>query len=322
MAAVLGLTGGLALAKESVYGTAVATTRGLPVISESLTLAPARVETAALRGGGFIMPDSNVRIGPVQGAGSIQTYLFSTGAALLFEGMLGAIATNGVGPYVHTATLAKELPSYAVDVGIGALTTTKVKRVEGLMVSSWEIGVALGEHVTLGLDVVYEDEVVVASGETGDDVAGTFPTGQVPFLAQEVVVTLGGNSYCLQSLTLGGNNTLKVEHCIGSRLITKPTRNGRPVFSGSLTMKESDTDNDIYDAFVAGDVLDLVITMTEGSNTCVVTSTVRVDGTSPMLTGQEELMLTVPFVAQVDDGAGEDDDDALSVVVTNGDTTP
>lgn len=321
MAAVLGLTGGLALAEESVFGTAVATTRGVPIISESLSLSVARVEAASLKGGGLIMPGSNVRNGPVQGAGSIQTYLWSTGGTFLWEAMLGQIATTGEDPYVHTATLAQALPSYSCDVGIGALSTSKIKRIEGLVVSSWEIGVALGVPVTLGLDCVYENENVVTSGETNDDVAGTFASGQVPFLAQEVAVTLGGTSYCLQSITLGGDNVLKVEHCLGSRFITAPTRNGRPVFSGSLTMKESDTSNTLYDAFIAGTNLDLVITMTEGSNTCVVTNTVRVDGTSPMLTGQEELMVTFPFVAQVDDASSEDDDDAMSAVITNGDET-
>lgn len=319
MAAVLGLTGGLALAKETVYGTAVATTRGLPIISESLQIDPVRVESAALKGGGLLMPDSNVRIGPVMGSGSIQTYLFSSGATLLWEAMLGKVSTSGDDPYTHACTLAKDLPSYSVDVGIGALTTTKVKRIEGLVVGSWEIGVALGEYITLGLDCVYENEDAIASGESNDDVAGTFPSGQVPFLAQEVVVSLGGNSYCLQSLTLGGNNTLKTEHCIGSPYITKPTRNGRPVINGSMTMKESDTDNTLYDAFRSGDVLDLVITCTEGTNTCTITSTVRIDGTSPQLSGQEELMLTVPYVVQVDDGNEDTDDDAFSVEVVNGD---
>lgn len=327
MAALPGVKSALALAKESTFGTAVATTRGLPIISENMAISPGRVTSNAVKGGGFILPDSTVRNGPIMGQGSIQTYLYVNGAALLWEGLLGSIATTGVGPYVHTANIAATLPSYSIDVGYGGASTTKVKRIEGAMFTGFEVAVAQGGNfVTLGLDVVYEDENVIASGEADDDVAGTFATSQPAYLATEVTGTVdtggGATSYCIQSLRLRGENNLKIEHCLGSRYITEPTRNGRPSYTGELVMKLDDTSNDLYDAFIAKTVSDIVITCTQGTNTAVFTLTAHIDGTSPQVSGHEELVVTYPFTVVVDDVNSETDTDAFQVDVTNDDATP
>lgn len=328
MAVTLGLKSALAIAKEVTFGTPVTTTRGLPVISESLTMDPGRVRTNSVKGGGLLPPDTTIRNGPIMGQGSIQTYLFVDGATLLWEAMtFGAPSTSAGPPYTHTYNLGDTPPSYSVQVGYGATSTTKVKKVEGLVVSSWELAVSQGaEPITLGMDCVYENEDVVASGETDDDVAGTFATSQPFYLATEIAGTVdtggGATSYCVQSLRLRGENNLKVEHCLGTRYITAPTRNGRPAITGELTMKLDDTSNALYDAFLANTISDIVLTATQGSNTCIVTMTAHIDGTSPQLSGHEELMVTYPFTVVVDDSNSETDTDAFQVDVTNDDATP
>ncbi len=318
---LLGVTSGLAIAKETTFGTPVTTTRGIPIISEGLQLTPARVRATTARGGGLLHPHTDTRVGPVQGAGPIATYLYANGATLLWEAMLGANVTTGTNPYTHTANLAATLPSYSCQVAMGRVLNTRVKKIEGLMVGGWEVAVTQGQYVTLSLDTVFENGDEVVTGEAADDLAGTFAANMVKFLAEEVVVVFGGVTACLQSFRLRGNNNLKVEHCLGSRFITKPVRNARPAVDGEMVIKLDDTSNVLYDAFVAGSVLDLVATCTAGTSTCTMTLTAVAEGSSATVAGEAELMLTIPFMVEVDDAAAETDVNALTVVTVNADAT-
>lgn len=318
---LLGATSGLAIAKESVYGTAVATTRGIPIISESLEVNPVRVRADTAKGGGLLRPHSDTRVAHTQGAGNVQTYLHASGATLLWEAMLGGIATTGVGPFTHTATVEATLPSYSIQVAMGRTTGTRVKKIEGAKVNGWELAVTQGQYVTLSLDWVFETGDEVAFGEANDDLAGTFAANMVKFLAKELVVSLGGVSVCAQSFRLRGANNLKVEPCLGATVIANPVRNARPTVEGEMTFKLDDTSNTIYDAFVAGSLIALSAVLTSGTNTCTIAGTAVPEGASARVHGQEELMLTVPFAVEVDDNAAATDDDAFSVVVVNGDAT-
>ncbi len=314
MASLLGLMSAAAFVKETTFGTPVTTTKGMPLVSEDLKLDVATVEGAAVKGAGMLHATSQARGGPIQGGGPIATYLFSSGQAWLWEAILGTSATTGAGPYVHTAKLARVLPSYSAQVAMGG-TTSKVKKVEGLKIVSADLTVTLGEPVGLGLTTVYENEVIV----TATALAGTFPTGQLFFLAQEAAITINSVAYCMQSAKVTINNNLKIEGCLGTRFISDPVRNGEPTITGEVTMKVDDVDLVLYNAFVAKTVLPMVWTFTEGTKTQVITSTVRVDGTSPTFSGREELMVTYPFRVVRDDLNSGTDDLAWSVVTTNSD---
>ena len=91
MANAIGLGSGWSLKKESTWGTAVTPTVALPFISESLKLDIKRVESKTLKGGNYLDTSDTWRVGGSVGAGDVQTLLYSSGATLLWEAMLGTI---------------------------------------------------------------------------------------------------------------------------------------------------------------------------------------------------------------------------------------
>lgn len=315
---VTGLGSGWALVKESTFGTAVVTTRALPIISESLALDVSRVRAKTLRGGVYLPTTSSYRVGSRVGGGDVNTLVFADGAALLTEAMLGTIGTTGAGPYVHTATVSQVLPSYSMQVSFGTTTTTKVKKLEGCMVDSWELSYQIGEPVTLGMTWVYEDEAMVASGAASDDLSGSYPASLIPYQATDVAVTIEGTSYCITGLTISGNNALKKDfHCLGTTLIKKPVRTDECTITGTIEMPEDVDTKTLYDAYTAGTVLTLVATATNGADTFVVNAEIDLQGVTPQVSGPDIVSNSIPFstVAASTDAA------AFSLVTTNSDAT-
>lgn len=317
MANVSGTGSGWAFVKEATFGTPVATTKAMPLISETLELSPNMTETQTLKGGNYVRTDSSWRIGYFKGSGSIQTLVYTNGTAALTEGMLGAISTTGAGPYTHTATLGATLPSYSMQFTYGGTASVPRKAVEGAMVDSWEIAVAVGENITLGLDVVYENEVY-ANAQT---LAGTYPTPQTPYAALDVgTLTLGGTSYCVQNLRVRGSNNLNSDIiCVGASAIQKPVRTGAFAdISGEVEILLDDANTGMYSQFKAGTPVAIVATATSGTNTFTINARARLDG-HPVTVGSPDLLtVSIPFTVTTNgaDSAG------LSLVSVNGDATP
>lgn len=315
-----GIGSGWSLVKEVTYGTAVVPTRAHPLVSESLTLTKNRADSQTLKGGNILVPKTSWRSSTQVGNGSVQTLMYNDGSALLTEAMVGDIATSGAGPFEHTATLSQALPSYSMQVSFGGSTGVMVKKVEGAVCTGWELAAALGANLTLGMDWVYEDEDVVAAGGTDDDLAGTYAAAQSAYNAIDIAITIGGNSYCVNGMTLTGANNLKEDGwCLGTTLIRKPSRNGFAAITGSLEMPLDIASTVLYDLYIAATPSALVMTATQGTDTFVVNAVVRLDGTSPAVSGVEEQMVTIPFTVTPDDG--DTDADAFSIVTTNSDAT-
>lgn len=316
-----GIGSGWSLAKEGTYGTATTPTVAHPLISETLSLTISRADSPTLKGGNLLVPKTSWRSSTQIGQGSVQTLMYDDGSALLTEAMLGSIATTGSDPYVHTATLAQALPSYSMQVSFGGSSGVMVKKIEGAVCTGWELAAALGANLTLGLDWVYEDETVTPAGGAGDDLDGTYPTGQTAYNAADIALTIGGTSYCVNGITLSGANNLKTDGwCLGTTLIRKPTRNGFAAISGTLELPLDTASTTLYDIYTAATLPALVMTATQGSNSFVVNAVVRLDGTTPQVSGPEEQTVSIPFTVSPDDG--DTDADAFSIVTTNGDSTP
>jgi hypothetical protein len=114
MAQAQGTKGRLIIQKESVYGVdPAADAQKLYFESETLTKSLELIESNLIHG------DRNATA-PVRGntdvGGSIITELGAY-PGLLFEGLLGSVATTGAGPYVHVIKVADTLPSYMIEKG-------------------------------------------------------------------------------------------------------------------------------------------------------------------------------------------------------------
>jgi hypothetical protein len=317
MANISGQGSGWAFVKESTYGTPVTTTKAMPFVSETLELSPNMTETETLKGGVSVRTDSSWRIGYFSGSGSIQTLVYTHGTAALTELMLGGIATTGAGPYVHTASVDDTIPSATMMFTYGGTTSHLSKIVDGVMVDSWEIAVAVGENVTLGLDVVYQDETIA----TADALDGSYPATQTPFAALDFgTLTIGGTDYCVQNLRVRGSNNLNTGIiCVGDTQIQQPVPTGafRDI-TGEVEILLDSASTGLYPTFKAGTPAAIVATATSGASIFTINARVRLDG-HPVTVGSPDILTTsIPFTITTASTAAA----GLSLVTTNTDSTP
>lgn len=315
MATIHGLGSGWSLGKESVYGTSVSPTRQLPFLSETLRLDIARTSALTLKGGNTIEPSSSWRPGSRSGSGDVQTLLYSSGAAMLFEAMLGTVGTTGAGPYTHTFTPAINLPSYTMQVGYGGVSASDLrKQVVGAKVSSWEIAAVVDENVTLGLTWSYKDETLSVAA-----LVGTVPASQKAYNYIDTVVSGAATpTGCIRAIRYSGNANLRTDaKCLGSATINEPKRNGFQEITGEMEVELDGTTTN-YGLWTAGNELALVTTFTESTRTVTITSNVRLDGGTPAVPGPGPIQVTIPFKVH----APTTDASAFTVVAVNGDATP
>lgn len=313
--AISGFGSGWAFAKETTFGTPVATTKAMPFLSETLTLDKAWVTSNTLKGGNFLPTTSGSRQGSRVGNGDVQTLLYTHGSAALTEAMLGGIATTGAGPFEHVATMAATLPSYSMQVSLGDTSGTLRKAVEGAKVASWEIAIAVNENVTLGLTWVYEDELLA----TASALEGAYPATLTTYNANDVgTLTIGGVEYCVEQLTISGDNGLVTDSfCIGQTTISDPVAQRRTI-TGSMVVKVDAGSTALYDAYIAGTGVDIQAVATIGASTFTVDASAFLMGTSPTIAGEEEITVTIPWEVR----ASTTDAAAFSLTTVNSDATP
>lgn len=316
MADTIGLGSGWSLKKEATYGVAETTGfRSIPFLQESLEIDRKLIDSVTLKGGNYLQTSDSWRQSVRAGAGDVQSLLFDSGAALLWEAMLGSVSTTGAGPYTHTFTIAKNLPSYTMQIGLGGVTASDLrKQVTGAKVDSWEVKLAVEQNATLGLTWVYSDQTLTVAATSG-----TVPAGMKAFTFLDGAFSgagaLTGN---IQAISFKGENNLKKDQfSMGSQVLAEPVRNGRMRITGEM---ETTVDGTVtnYNKWTAGTELALVLTLTLGTKTCTITTNVRIEGTSPTVDGEEKLMTTVPFsvLAPTTDASG------FTVAVVNSDSTP
>ena len=316
MATVSGLGSQFGLKKETTYGTAVVPDRGMQILSESLKLTIERIEAPTLKGGNYLMTSPAWRVGGRMGGGDVQTYLWQSGAALLWEAMLGTNVTVGAGPYTHTASIGATLPGYTLEVGMGGASASFArKKLIGAKVTSWELDLQVKQMATLGLTWVYQDETFLASTAS----TATYPAGQKPYVFVDGVATVAAASPgCVTGIKFNGNNNLLADQfCLGQSLISEPVRNGMADISGVMTVMFDGTVTN-YARYTAGTEVALVLTMTGTSPaTSVITANVRIDGSTPVVSGPQAITVDIPFrcIGSSTDASG------FQIVTTNSDPT-
>lgn len=316
MANATGLGSGWSIKKESAWGTGVTPSVAFPFISESLKLDIKRVEAKTNKGGNYLDTSDSWRTGGSVGMGDVNTLLYSSGSHALWEAMLGTYATAGAGPYTHTASIGATLPAYSMEISYGGSSASFArKKVVGAVCDSWEVKFALGEPVTLGTSWVYKSEVLAAS--TALD--GSYPSAMLPFSFTQCVITGGAApAGCVEALSFkGNNNLLKDQFCLGSSTITQPARNGKAMIEGSMDVLLTANSVADYALFTAGAELSLIATCTDSAKTCVITTNVRLDGSTPTVAGDGVIKVTIPFkvIAATTDASG------FTVVHTNSDSS-
>lgn len=300
-------------------GMTTTPTRVLKFLSESIDQDTAKIETPTLSGALLIQSATAVRQGRTRVSGDSQHLVQTSGEALIFEAMLGQIATTGSGPYTHTATPYKYLPSYTTQVSYGATTNTLVKQAVGMMVDSWEIALAINENATLGLTWVGNG----ITYSTADALDGTDPTGQTAYSYVDGAVTVGGSSIgCVKNITISGNNNLNSDDtCIGRTTISDPERGQFAEITGNVEFELEASDVGYLTDFTNGTQKALVLTLTNGSSSVTISMTMQWQtGITPKVAGTDKITVTGPFKAYVT--SGNTDAQTFSIVAVNADSTP
>lgn len=144
---------------ESTYGVAVTPDRFWPLVSESIDVSVARVESNGIVAGYTVLGTDEYIPGSVAVAGDLGFELYDRSCGLLFSQMFGGVSTTGSGTYTHTFTPSSTTPSgYTWQIGrpdVGG--TVNPVTVTGTKVQSWELAGKEDEAVTIGLSVVAQN---------------------------------------------------------------------------------------------------------------------------------------------------------------------
>lgn len=319
MVATAGFEAQFGFADEGPYGTGVTVTRFLEFVSEGVKADYGRIETKGIRKGRRIQHRWNPGKKTIEGP--IEFELSSNGMGLLFKHMLGNVATTGAGPYTHTFT--PELldgKSFTFQLGRPDDTgTVRAFTYPGGKVADWEISANIDDYAKLALSLLAADETVDAPALA----AAAYPAAFAPFTYVHGALTVGGVATDVRAFSLKGDNKLTgARHFMRAtnpQLTKEPKENGIREYGGQL---ECDfVDLVAYNRYTAGTEASLVMTFNAGAASILtITANVRFDGETPTVGGPERLEQALPFKV-VGTPAGTDAA-ALTIVLTNSDTTP
>lgn len=303
-----GLSGQLAIGKETVWGTPVAPTDHLPFSNEDLKREISRIESAALTAPGVRgRRATHRRPGGWTVGGDISMDAHTIGCELLYEAILGEVASattaaGGIGNNTagteRTYTPGDSLPSFTGQVGrpntagvVGAWTYA------GLMAASWEFALKTEENVTFAVTWVGKDEIMPGDPGAPTLAASAVPAAAIPLSYLDVTMKIGAVAQCIREITIGGENGLgSDDRCLGSGSIDKPILNDRLVVSGSIDKRY--IDDTFYDLFVSGATTALAIQMSSPTGHLVeLDLNVQFDGETPSVSGTDVLTSNLPFTA-------------------------
>jgi hypothetical protein len=152
MAIGSGISAQISWSIETTPGTIVAPTVFNPLVSESLAIDRARLESAGIIAGRRVMTSDQWNGGNITAGGDIGLELYNKNLGKLFRGIMGAVNTTGSNPYDHVFTpgdLSDDVLTVQVGLpGVGG--TVHPKTLGGCAVASWEMAGTAGEIVTLG----------------------------------------------------------------------------------------------------------------------------------------------------------------------------
>ena len=308
MAVKLGRGASLGFGAETTWGTAVARTNWMRVVSTGIDRTIDKVPrphlgtlgaTSANRRSHFLASDMV--------AGDFEVIAsYDDSTLLLLEFGMGAVATTGAGPYVHTFTLTEDLPEgLTVEQIFG---TGGAEVYAGCMVTNLGISCAVGDVMRLTGSVIGS----TSAGRTGAPSPTYSPLGASVIHHQAGVFGFDGDFYNIKSMDLKVDNKLATRQQLGTLLTSRPNRSDFMEVAVSVTLEYS---NDNMQGELYLDTQgDATITFTGlGNNVAAFTfQNAYITSVSTPVSGTDVIELTVDFVCE-SDGT----DEGLSIAITN-----
>lgn len=307
-----GLNAQIGFVAETSYGTAVAVNRFFPLVDESMTDEPERLESDGIIAGARVLRSEQWEAGGHTVGGDIGMELWQQNTALLFEHMLGTITssfTSGVG--THTVTLG-DLTGKSLTAQIGKPTVSNTVvpfTYAGVKVQSWEIGLSVGEIATLGMTLIAQTETTGTALET----ASFITDAARPFTYVQGGVSISGADTCVREISIECENNLTDDRqCIGQDFIDEPVEMDLREVTGTMTLEFTSTEQ--YQRYLDGDELALVLSLSASSSAqATITMNVRYDGETPQVGGKDLVIQDIPYKAI----ASSTDSSAITVTLVN-----
>jgi hypothetical protein len=309
-----GGTGGFGT--ESTWGTPVARTNWLPMVSMGVhrrIINKAEPDMGRLGAVStmhrFPYVESDFSDGPISWVAA-----YDDSTIFLLTHMLGMVSTTGAGPFVHDVKLASPPPvgfTFEEIRGIGNGTLTNITEVfEGCKIAGGRITLVNGGLLMVEADIIAQTSAgLVAAGTP------TYSTGGNRIRHNQTPgVSLGGTLRQIQSLTITIDRGLTRNHEIGSLLTSEPYEEGLTVGIELKTKWQADAFDTVL---LSGAQADLTIPFTgTGANLLTITAhNCQVDSVEHESNGRgaiEETIKLTPYQDATDQG--------LSFAFTNANT--
>lgn len=314
-----GLKAQLGIAAESTWGTYVAPTRFLEFVSESMAAEIQRLESVGLRAGQRVLRSDRWIPGRKTVAGDLTFETQTTGLGILFSNMFGGVATANpsAGVYEHTFTPGDLPIGMSVQVGKPSIDgTVRPFSYVGCRCASWSLSGTVDELGALTMSIVARDE------DLGQSLGSpTYPSNDLLGFV-EASVDLGGGPIPVRSFEINGDNGLVSDRgVLGSALHAEHLEGTGRTYDGTIDAHYVDLTD--YNRFVNGTEATLLARFVGPEisggldSEILVTANVRSDGSTPVVSGPEEIPLNIPFKV-IDPGGNT----GISLMYRTSDATP
>lgn len=325
MAIGSGLSAQVMLALEGGYGATTTPTQAIEFNECGLKFEPGTLESRS--SGRLFLPSGRSRRYTRQAGGNLALDFMNQGMGKLLKLMFGHVT----GPtqvlstveYVQTHTP----DSTGGGAGISAVIQHGIPTVAGVVepftfhgckVTAWELVQEVDQNLRLSLTIDAKPQSDTATALA----SASYPADLTPLAFLDAVITIGGSSVDLKTLTLSHQRALATDRRFLGNTKKEPIANGEWVYGGSFDKEFEDTD--LYDAFVAGETAALVATWSYGEigatgnpyKLVITLPEIRYDGENPTVAGSNIAMQRVPFKA-LDNGT----DPVISAAYHSTDTT-
>ncbi|MEZ5165704.1 MAG: phage tail tube protein [Acidimicrobiales bacterium] len=311
--------GQLGIGRESTWGTPVAPSTFLPLLSEDIDLSFDPLIDEAVRAGRRMQIAEQHQNGNRQVGGSFQTHLYGIGLRKLLQSLMGTETDPGSGSptraFVYTPGDLSDDP-LTVQVNAPSSAGNQVKTIEGAMLTgaTWEY--RAGQLVTVTWDLVGEDLV-----RTTSPAAASYPAA-VAHKAVGMVFGLTGSAGTMKSLRMRFDNGLDV-----GRYRADSDKRKKPLEAGvrkvELDVVLEYVDNAAITAHEAHTEVEANFYTTDGTNTLLwaVHGYVKPGAGQKLNTRTGLLEHTVGIMAFAD-AAGGTDADAVTATYTTSEGVP
>ncbi|MER7688364.1 phage tail tube protein [Streptomyces sp. NPDC097610] len=302
----MALDASIGIGKEATYGTLSGVVEGYEGHADSWKTSREFIESVGFRAGMQTARADRRNIVNMGGEGELEVDLLDAGAGSLLTAAFDKVTVTdaaGVKTTVLETSDVSQAPSFSAQMVRPGTDGTKVAYKHlGCVATQWSLTAEVESAVTLSVSFDFQD--VTNTSTPGQIVAPTYPLEAYPYDWTRTAVELkrGGSvvAFDTTKLELSGDLGMKVDRRFlrGNELKKKPIRNAVPTYEGTLEGEFNAASQGLYEAFVAGEICALKVSLTgimPGTSLTIEAPAVQFTGESPEAATDEVTVHNLPF---------------------------